>query len=79
MAFLVSMVSDLGGASTFKGGMREFELHHLTGHQIATLAHKVQSFWQTGAFCTLVEIHFLVIFALQTQSQGLDKGWTFKS
>ena len=32
-----------------------------TGHQIATLAKKLRSFCQTGAFCTLVELHFLVI------------------
>ena len=54
-------------------------MQHLTGHQIATLAQKLRSFCQTGEFCTLVKLHFLVIFALQRQYHGLNKGWKFKS
>ena len=54
-------------------------MQHLTGHQIETLAQKLRSFCQTGAFCMLVKLHFLVFFALQKQSQGLNKGWKFKS
>ena len=48
-------------------------MQHLTGHQIATLAQNLRSFYKTGAFCTLVKLQFLVIFALQRQSQGLKK------
>ena len=43
-----------------------WEIQHLTGHQIATLAQKVRPFCATGGFGTLVELHFLVFFALQS-------------
>ena len=33
---------------------------------------------RTGAFLTLMELHFLVIFALHRRSQGMDKGWKVK-
>ena len=54
-------------------------IQHLTGNQITTLATKLLPFFPTGGFFKLLELHLLVIFALQSKSQGLDKGWKFKN
>ena len=46
------------------------------------LQHKrkpYDTFFQTGALSTLLELNFLVFFAMHWQSQGLDKCKTFKS